>query len=375
MKMNVKQQAYRMKNVLLKGVFCSALMICGVSALLAADAKTERLEQLLKRYPDADANHDGKLTEEEALAYAAKMQAKKSKSGNSSANAIKPTFSNVKYGPHERNVLDIWQAKSDKPTALVVFIHGGGFRAGDKSQASADMVKACLDNGVSFMSISYRFLPDAPIQDILRDCARAIQFVRYKAKDYNIDPKRIASYGSSAGAGTSVWLAFHDDLADPKNADPVLRESSRLAAAGSLNGQATYDLIEWEEKIGKFRPEWSNPEEAPQFYHLKTREELETEKGAKIRADCSMLQLASKDDAPVFLSCSNGGGEPRDRNHLLHHPKHVTVMKEYCDKAGVKAEIFLTNAEPRSSGSPNEALRKFFFKELGVETKTVAKGE
>ncbi len=209
----------------------------------------------------------------------------------------------------------------------------------------------------------------------MRDCARAIQFVRYKAKDYNIDPKRIASYGSSAGAGTSVWLAFHDDLADPKSADPVLRESSRLVAAGSLNGQATYDLPEWEEKIGKFKPEWTKPEEAPGFYHFKTKEEMETEKGAKIRADCSMLQLASKDDAPVFLSCSNGGGEPRDRNHLLHHPKHVTVMKEYCDKAGVKAEIFLTNAEPRSSGNPNEALRKFFFKNLGVEPKTVAKGE
>ncbi len=40
----------------------------------------------------------------------------------------RPDEENVKYGPHERNVLDLWMAKSDKPAPLVLFIHGGGFR-------------------------------------------------------------------------------------------------------------------------------------------------------------------------------------------------------------------------------------------------------
>ena len=354
----------------------AVLVAVGTVVSIAADAKADRLQQLLKRYPAADANKDGILSEAEARDYARKLkgqgEATEKKADNS--KLLKPTFADVKYGPHERNVLDIWQAKSSAPTPLVVYIHGGGFRAGDKSKASPDMIKACVENGVSYMSISYRFLPDAPIQDILRDCARAIQYVRYKAKDFNIDPKRIASYGGSAGAGTSVWLAFHDDLADPKNADPVLRESSRLVASGSLNGQATYDLKEWEDKIGKFKPEWTRGEEAPAFYHFKTEADLETEKGRKIMADCSMIKLASKDDAPVFLYCSNEGGEPKDRGHLLHHPKHVTVLKEQCDKVGVTAEIFLSNAEPKSTGNSNEALRNFFFKHLGVEVK-VTKGE
>lgn len=358
-----------MKSTFTKTIMTVVLITLCAQSLIAADAKADRLQQLLKRFPEADANKDGKLTEEEARGYASKMKGKQEATEKKAEKGPKPTFANVKYGPHERNVLDIWQAKADAPTPLVVFIHGGGFRNGDKSQANADMIKACNENGVSFMSISYRFLPDAPIQDILRDCARAIQFVRYKAKDYGIDPKRIASYGGSAGAGTSVWLAFHDDLADPKNADPVMRESSRLVAAGSMNGQATYDLIEWEDKIGKFKPEWTKPEEAPGFYHLKTREDLETEKGRKILADCSMIKLASKDDAPVFLYCSNQGGEPTDRGHLLHHPKHVTVLKDQCDKVGVKAEMFLSNAEPKSTGNSAEALRKFFFKHLGVGAK------
>jgi acetyl esterase/lipase len=44
-----------------------------------------------------------------------------------------PTVANLKYGPHERNVLDFWQAKSDKPTPVLFFIHGGGWMGGDKA--------------------------------------------------------------------------------------------------------------------------------------------------------------------------------------------------------------------------------------------------
>ena len=212
----------------------------------------------------------------------------------------------MKYGPHERNVLDFWFAKNTNAAApLIVFIHGGGFVGGDKSKASPAALREALDGGAAFMSINYRFREHAPIQDILRDAARAIQFVRANAARFHIDPKRIASFGSSAGAGTSLWLAAHDDLADPKSADPVLRQSSRISAAGSLNGQATYDLREWDRVIFPFKPEWLKGEaEGPQFYHFKSEADYDTEQGKRIRADCSMLGLLTADDPPIYLSCS-----------------------------------------------------------------------
>ena len=73
------------------------------------------------------------------------------------------------------------------------------------------------------VSIEYRFIPEAtadkvvpPVKGPLTDAARALQFVRSKAKEWNIDKTRIGATGGSAGACSSLWLAFHDDMADPE---------------------------------------------------------------------------------------------------------------------------------------------------------------
>ncbi|MCM8813930.1 MAG: carboxylating nicotinate-nucleotide diphosphorylase, partial [Candidatus Omnitrophica bacterium] len=74
------------------------------------------------------------------------------------------------------------------------------------------------------------------------DSARALQFLRLNAARYGIDPARVGAFGSSAGSGISQWLAFRDDLADPKSPLPMLRQSTRLQAVAPYNAQASYDL-------------------------------------------------------------------------------------------------------------------------------------
>ncbi|MGD9724606.1 MAG: alpha/beta hydrolase [Pirellulales bacterium] len=255
--------------------------------------------------------------------------------------ADKPTLENVTYGPHERNVLDLWLAKSDRPTPLVVFIHGGGFRRGDKeSVRGRPVVKQCLDAGVSFASINYRFLDHAGIADILRDSARAIQTFRQRAKEWNLDPARIAAYGSSAGAGTSMWLAFHDDLADPKADDPVRRQSSRLAAAGSLDGQVSYDLREWARYVGE-SPYERNGAELAVFYGFQFENQVHTPDGDRVMKDCSMIELISPGDPPVGIACFRPDGVPVDRGHYVHHPKHSVALAERCKQQGVECLLVL----------------------------------
>src|SRR5262245_24112855 len=69
-----------------------------------------------------------------------------------------PTFANVSYGKHERQVLDFWKAKSDKPTPLVVNIHGGGWQGGDKAKLNPGTVRQYLASGISLASINYRYV-------------------------------------------------------------------------------------------------------------------------------------------------------------------------------------------------------------------------
>jgi acetyl esterase len=307
----------------------------------------ERLRKGLEQFPQADTNKDGILTMQEGLAFLGQMK----KGGSSAPSAKKqtgpaPSFADVSYGPHERNKLDFWQARSDKPTPVVVFIHGGGFRAGDKSswQGKAEL-KQLLDQGISCAAINYRYLTQAPVQDILRDAARAVQFIRSKSTEWNIDKTRLAAQGGSAGAGTSLWLATRDDLADPAASDPVLRESSRVCAAVISATQATYDLTRWESFLGPAQPEWyKSDEEGPQFYGLKTLDDFKTAAGHKALAECDMLRWISKDDAPILCTTNQPDGPITNRGHWLHHPKHAQEVKKCCDAHSVPCTILSDGA-------------------------------
>lgn len=155
--------------------------------------------------------------------------------------AADPEVKDYRYGPNERNMLDLWKAKSAESTPLVAFFHGGGFDRGDKSDIGPWIVEPLLNAGISVMSANYRLTPQARYPEHYRDCARAVQTARLKHKEWNLHPDRIAASGISAGGVASLWLAFHNDLADPKSEDPVLRQSTRLRCAAVFNTPADLD--------------------------------------------------------------------------------------------------------------------------------------
>ena len=72
------------------------------------------------------------------------------------ADKILPTHADVSYGPHRRNVLDLFLAQSDEPTPLVLYIHGGGFRGGDKSRLRQRDLQSFLQAGYTVASLNYR---------------------------------------------------------------------------------------------------------------------------------------------------------------------------------------------------------------------------
>jgi hypothetical protein len=365
------------RPIALRGVLTTIALTAGLSAAEPGALSPERLKEYLRQYPEADTNGDGILSPAEARAYWQKLRGAKAGKAAKAAPAppaegargeasLPPTHADVAYGPHARNVLDFWQARSDLPTPLVMFIHGGGFTSGDKSKVGGRaVIQPYLDAGVSFAAINYRYRSMAPIQDVLRDCARAIQFLRHQASAWNLDKSRVAAYGGSAGAGTSLWLAFHDDLADPANPDPVLRESTRLVCAGANSTQFSYDILRWPELFGEEVSEkFGEGTDLAAFYGLASEAELRGITGARLRADCDMFGLITPDDPPVFLATKLEAGPITTRGEFLHHPKHAQAILERCEATGVPALADLPGLGIRPPESGPTQLRDFLLLHL-----------
>ncbi len=248
-----------------------------------------------------------------------------------------PDLTNVKYGPHERNVLDLWRAKSERPAPLVIFIHGGGFHRGSKEQIFPELVAALLARGISVIAINYRLSPAVSFPAHYMDCARAIQFARAKAKEWNIDPTRIGSTGGSAGAGTSLWIGFHDDMADPKNADPVLRESTRLTCIAVWNAQSTYDPRVIEKWVG---PSAAAAGPLANFFGVRP-EESDTPRAHKIYEECSAINYVTGEDPPVYAFYAEPRIIPPNARPGtgIHHINFGLRLKERMDALGIECVI------------------------------------
>ncbi len=107
-------------------------------------------------------------------------------------------------------------------------------------------LKDLLDAGIAVAVLNYRCVQQAKLPAAHQDVTRAVQFLRSKAKDWNIDKTRNSGIGGSAGAQLVIYLAFHDDLADPKNSDPVARESTRLVCVAPNAGEISMDMDWWD---------------------------------------------------------------------------------------------------------------------------------
>jgi hypothetical protein len=234
--------------------------------------------------------------------------------------------------------MDVWLAESETPTPLLVSIHGGGFRGGNKS-VDPSLLKQCLDSGISVAAITYRLSGDAIAPAQFLDSGRAIQFMRHQANQWNIDPTRFAATGGSAGAGLSLWLGFHDDLADPSSNDPVLRQSTRLSCMVVFNGQTSYDP----RVIRDLFPgtdTYKHPA-LSQLYDvdLDKLADLPKEK-YQLFEDVSALPHLTQDDAPaLLLYASRMDTEITSQGIGIHHPRFGRLLKEQMDRLGIECRV------------------------------------
>ncbi|HEY6132096.1 MAG TPA: hypothetical protein VIV27_08755, partial [Halioglobus sp.] len=302
----------------------------------------------------------------------------------------------VRYGDGERNLFDIYLPDCDEPTALVIYIHGGGFTSGDKSMdnGDADTIREFLQSCVAYATINY-FLLGVPSQDdgtsaivsqggvltSLRDTARALQFMRYHFASLNLDPPRVAVFGVSAGAGASLWLGTHDDLADPASADPVLRESTRVVAVGAIATQSTYELLRWEEILLPLTNSFAEilggtdiPTIAATigatnymltFLGVPTVEAIFTPDNDAYRANVDMLGLMDAGDAPIFVH--NFDIDLANLNLLnvfLHHGLHAVAVRERAVEVGLENVAYIDDPAYAFKDPSGETLNSFLLRHV-----------
>ena len=264
----------------------------------------------------------------------------------------KPTMSNVAYGPDPRQVLDFWKADAKVPTPLVFYIHGGSWVGGSKNHVEG--LRSVLDAGISVVSVEYRLVGRAqqagvkpPVAWPMHDVARALQFVRSKAADWNVDETRIGVGGNSAGACSGLWLAFHDDMADPRSADPVARESTRLACAGLISAQTSLDpkqMREWIPNIdygGHAFGFAADPEHGVSRFEkfLRARESI-----LPWIEEYSPYALATADDPPVYLGYAMPPALGQPQVEATHSANFGVGLQQKLRRVGVPCQVVYPGA-------------------------------
>jgi acetyl esterase/lipase len=211
-----------------------------------------------------------------------------------------------------------------------------------------------LDNGISVVSVEYRFISEAtangekpPVRGPMSDAARALQFVRSNAGAWGIDKQRVGACGGSAGGCTSLWLAFSNDLADPDSNDPVARESTRLMCAATWVPQTSLDPLQMKEWIpnskygghafgfkgdaGKGISEFDN--------FLAGRDTI-----LKWIDTYSPYALVTAGDPPVYMYYYTPPSMGQAEKDPTHSSNFGAKLQEKCRKVGIECELVYPGA-------------------------------
>jgi len=218
---------------------------------------------------------------------------------------------------HERQKLDLYlprQDESDGPLPLIIWVHGGAWRAGSKGNCRSVRF---LKQGYAAASINYRLSQHAIFPAQIEDCKAAIRFIRANAGEYNIDPDRIGVWGSSAGGHLVALLGTTGDL---KQFDkgPNMHVSSRVQAVCDFFGPT--DLT----KMSDFESSMDHDAaDSPESQLIGGP--VQENKEACMRAN--PITYVSKDDPP-FLICHG------DKDMLVPHNQSVLL-----NAALIKADV------------------------------------
>ena len=255
--------------------------------------------------------------------------------------------SDLAYVPegHERQKLDLYlPPKSEQPLPTIIWIHGGGWRNGDKRGGPALPLVA---DGYAVACINYRLSQHAKFPAQIEDCKAAIRWLRAHAKEYNLDPDRFGVWGASAGGHLVALVGTSGDVKELAGQTDDEQVSSRVQCVVDFFGPT--DLT----KMGGMHDRPDSPEA------LLLGGPVQEKKDAA--ATANPITYVTQDDPPFLII--HGDKDP------LVPLSQSEMLKAALEKAEV--EVTLMVLEGAAHGGPafnaaetRDEISKFFAKHL-----------
>jgi acetyl esterase/lipase len=258
----------------------------------------------------------------------------------------------IEYGPHERNKLDLYVPKADGPLPLVIWIHGGAWRAGSKDGAGPAL--RLLDRGYAVASINYRLSQHAQFPAQIEDCKAAVRWLRANAKKHNLDADHFGVWGSSAGGHLVALLGTSGDVKDLEGDGGNPGVSSRVQAVCDWFGPTDFSkMVEQAIPGTKIDRTTANCPEA-QLIGGRLADHPDRVKRA------NPITYASKDDPPFLIVHGDQDTTvPVGQSRILH---------DALKAAGVEATLIVVPGAGHGNGigtpETNRQVEGFFDKHL-----------
>jgi len=251
----------------------------------------------------------------------------------------------VVYGRRDGMALTYDVIRPEKPSgAAVLWIQSGGWYSNwTDPKVLAAVSKPYLDKGYAMVIVRHASAPKYAVPDAVADVRRCVRAVRMNAKEYGIDPDRLGALGGSAGGHLALMLATTGDNGDPKATDPILKQSSRIAAAVALYPPT--DLRKWTT---------DPPAAIKSVPGLKPPLTFD----AKLEADVSPITKVTEKAAPVLLIHGD-----KDELVPIEHSKNIVPVLE---KAKVPVELVVIEgaghgfSAKQNTDTVNPATMKWF---------------
>jgi acetyl esterase/lipase len=138
--------------------------------------------------------------------------------------------------------LDVYRPKAESKSLrpVVVWIHGGGWRGGNKSSGLVRLGPLVASGEYVGVSVAYRLSSEAKWPAQIHDCKAAIRCIRANAASLKIDPDRIGVWGSSAGGHLVSLLGTSGDVKELEGENGSAGYSSRVSCVVDFCGPSDF---------------------------------------------------------------------------------------------------------------------------------------